>query len=104
MKYRCAFAYTMRGAIMVEAENEGEAEKLAESSSLEEINNACREANMDVVIVGRVLSVTDALQLLQQALANYRDGVSPLLVLNGHEIDTIEELKYLVVDPTLEGA
>jgi len=43
-----------------------------------------------------------ALELLQTALANYRDGVSPLLVLDGHEITTIEELKYLVVDSALE--
>jgi hypothetical protein len=55
--------------------------------------------NPEAVAVSPVDSLS-ALKLVQQALANYRDGVDTLLTLDGHgPITTLEEIKYLVVDP-----
>jgi len=104
MKYRCTFAYTMRGEATFEASSAEEARQRTEDLPLMTINDLCREVSMDVATVRLDLSPENALRALQVALANYRDGVSPMLVIDGHAIETIEELKYLVVDPALGDA
>ena len=53
----------------------------------------------------RIQQLETALRQVQTALANYRDGVDPVLKLgeNGEKELCLEEVKYCVVDPLLEN-
>ena len=43
----------------------------------------------------------EALMLVQEALAIWRDSVEPVLVYEGNAL-TLEEVKYVIVDPAVE--